>query len=160
MKYKKLRMENFLDRLRMFCPRMDNFRLFLEDYNERLRMLLPQKLSQETVQLGHLRIRMYQAWSHTDLQQKRLILKSCWKDMAANVQQRISTSRQLLQAEFFLLDSLSPFAVLRRGYSITVRAATKEVIRNAAQVCTDEEIEINLGEGRLLGQVKKTFLTN
>jgi len=160
MKYIKLQMENTSNRLRMFCPKTDNSRLFLEDYNERLRMLLPQKLSHETVQLSYLRIRMCQAWSHADLQQKRFILKSCWKNMVANMQQRVSTSRQLLQAEFFLLDSLSPFAVLRRGYSITVRAITKEVIKNAAQVCTDEEIEIHLGEGRLLGQVRKTFLTN
>jgi exodeoxyribonuclease VII large subunit len=76
--------------------------------------------------------------------------------MVTSVQQRVSMSRQLLQTEFFLLDSLSPFAVLRRGYSITIRATTKEIIKNAAQVCTGEEIEIRLGEGRLFGQVKKT----
>jgi exonuclease VII large subunit len=80
--------------------------------------------------------------------------------MVANMQQQISTSHQSLQTEFFLLDSLSPFAVLRRGYSITVRATTKEVIKNAAQVCTDEEIEIHLGKGHLLGHVRKTFLAN
>jgi len=160
MKYMKFQGENFLDRLRKSCPKMDNSRLFLEDYNERLRILLPQKLSHETVRLSYLHIRMCQAWSRTDLQQKRFILKSCWKNMVANMQQRVSTSRQLLQTEFFLLDSLSPFAVLRRGYSITVRGTTKEVIKKAAQVCTGEEIEIHLGEGHLLGQVKKTFLTN
>ena len=156
MKYIKLQIDNSLNRLRMFCPKADNSRLFLEDYNERLRTLLPQKLSREAVQLRYLHTRMYQVWSRTDLQQKSFILKSYWKSMVTSVQQRVSTSRQSLQTEFFLLDSLSPFAVLRRGYSITIRATTKEIIKNAAQVCTGEEIEIHLGEGCLFGQVKKT----
>jgi exodeoxyribonuclease VII large subunit len=159
-KYLRLQGENFLNRLRMLCPKMDDFRLFLEDYSERLRMRLPQKLSHETDQLRHLRIRMYQRGPHADLRQKRFILETCGKNMTAAINRRIAASGQSLRTAFSLLDSFSPLAVLRRGYSVTLRVATKEVIRNAAQVCADEEIEIHLGEGRLIGQVRKTFPAN
>ncbi|MDR2861473.1 MAG: exodeoxyribonuclease VII large subunit, partial [Syntrophobacterales bacterium] len=159
-KYSGLQMENFGKRLHMFCPKMDDYRLFLEDYNERLRMRLPQKLSHETDQLRYLRIRMYQAGLHADLRQKRFALKSWEKSMTAAINQRIAVSKQSLQTAFSLIDSLSPLAVLRRGYSITRHAVTKEVIRSAAQACAGDEIEIRLGKGRLLGQVREAFLAD
>jgi len=153
------RRENLWEKLYMLRPKTDDFRLFLEDYNERLRVRLPQKLSHETDRLRYLRIRMYQAGPQANLQQKRFILESCRKNMIAAIQQKNGISRQSLLRVLSLLDSLSPLAVLKRGYSIAVRRSTKEVIKSAAAVCMDEEIEVRLGEGRLLCLVRETFLT-
>jgi exodeoxyribonuclease VII large subunit len=53
------------------------------------------------------------------------------------------------------LDSLSPLAVLGRGYSIT-RRATGEVVRDAAQAAPGDAVEVLLGRGSLDCRVERT----
>jgi len=59
-----------------------------------------------------------------------------------------------LQTGMTVLDSLSPLAVLNRGYSITFRPATGEVIREAMKVAAGEEVTIVLARGELTASVK------
>ncbi len=47
------------------------------------------------------------------------------------------------------LNSLSPFAVLARGYSITMRPATGQVITDSENVLTGEDLVVRLSRGRL-----------
>lgn len=56
-----------------------------------------------------------------------------------------------------LLGSLSPLAVLERGYSITTRAETGEVLLRAHDVRRDEQLNVRLSDGSLLCEVKKTI---
>jgi exodeoxyribonuclease VII large subunit len=51
------------------------------------------------------------------------------------------------------LDSLSPLRVLARGYSLTVRAGTGEVVRDAAVLAAGDEIETRLASGKVRSRV-------
>jgi exodeoxyribonuclease VII large subunit len=47
------------------------------------------------------------------------------------------------------IDALSPLKVLSRGYSLSYRAATGEIVRRASDVSVGERIETRLAQGRL-----------
>ena len=55
-----------------------------------------------------------------------------------------------------LLESLSPLAVLRRGYSITTRNVTGEVLFQARDVHPGEELKIRLSEGSIVCEAKQS----
>jgi exodeoxyribonuclease VII large subunit len=53
------------------------------------------------------------------------------------------------------LDSLSPLAILRRGYSITRKTPSLQIVRSASQVREGEKVEVRLHEGTLLCGVER-----
>jgi len=57
------------------------------------------------------------------------------------------------------LDSLSPLAILERGYSICHRAADKSIVKDASQVSVAEELSVRLWRGELSCGVKKIVLS-
>ena len=52
------------------------------------------------------------------------------------------------------LDSLSPLSILQRGYSITRKVPTLQILREADQVCSGDEVEVQLHRGRLICEVR------
>jgi exodeoxyribonuclease VII large subunit len=53
------------------------------------------------------------------------------------------------------LDSLSPLAVLARGYSLT-RRPSGEIVRSVRQVAVGDEVDVLLSEGTLACRVNAT----
>jgi exodeoxyribonuclease VII large subunit len=66
---------------------------------------------------------------------------------------RREDARHVLRAAAQRLESLSPLAVLARGYSITVRAADGAVLRDAASVRIGELLHTTLAKGRVASRV-------
>lgn len=143
-------------RERLKDPRrlVDDYRLSLDDYSERMRMRLRHHLANNSDHLHHLHIRLGQASPRTRHRQIRFILESLFKNMVAAMRQRIVESHQALRNDLSLLESLSPLAVLHRGYSMTLRPQTGEVIREVAGVREGEELMILLAKGQLTASVK------
>jgi exodeoxyribonuclease VII large subunit len=52
------------------------------------------------------------------------------------------------------LDSLSPLAVLGRGYSITERIPSGELVRSSGQLASGDRIRTRLGEGSVVSRVE------
>jgi exodeoxyribonuclease VII large subunit len=63
--------------------------------------------------------------------------------------------RHRLQTLAGRLDSLSPLAVLGRGYSLT-RTPTGEIVRDAAGVTPGDAVEVLLARGALECRVERT----
>ena len=53
------------------------------------------------------------------------------------------------------LDSLSPWAVIERGYSICRKIPGKEIIRRLEQIEVGTKIEVIISDGKLLSKVEK-----
>jgi len=58
------------------------------------------------------------------------------------------------------LNSLSPHAVLNRGYAIVTRVSDGEVIKRADQVNPDENVYIQVSRGNLIARILKTTQEN
>jgi len=67
---------------------------------------------------------------------------------------RLQNMREGITALGGRLDALSPLAVLKRGYSITRRAGSKQNLRNVAKIKPGDEIETRLAEGVIRSRVE------
>ncbi|MBN1545653.1 MAG: exodeoxyribonuclease VII large subunit, partial [Syntrophaceae bacterium] len=124
-------LDAFQKRLRDPRRIIDDRRLTLDDYEDRMKIRLRQHLLNTSSYLAHIRVRLAQASPGMQNRQRRFILESYWKNMIAAMRHRIGDLRRTLKTEMSLLESFSPLAVLNRGYSITFRSATEEVIRDS-----------------------------
>lgn len=74
------------------------------------------------------------------------------KGMETLIRSRMDTFRNLLRGEVALLDTLSPLAVLKRGYGI-VRVADGSIIREAGMLAVDESVNVRVASGRFTARV-------
>ena len=75
--------------------------------------------------------------------------------LIASFTRRCDRARSGLRAAVARLDSLSPLAVLGRGYSLT-RARTGEFVRSASQVKAGDDVQVLLQRGSLDARVTAT----
>jgi exodeoxyribonuclease VII large subunit len=75
--------------------------------------------------------------------------------LIASFTRRCDRARSGLRAAVARLDSLSPLAVLGRGYSLT-RARTGEFVRSASQVKAGDDVQVLLQQGSLDARVTAT----
>ena len=71
----------------------------------------------------------------------------------------VEIQRQRVSGILGKLDSLSPLAILKRGYSITRRLPSLQILREAAHVTQGDKVEVRLYRGTLLCDVEKTQKT-
>ncbi len=75
------------------------------------------------------------------------------KGLNKNISQVLSGKLLALEKRMDRLNSLNPLSVLRRGYSITSRVSTGEIIKDADGVRVGEEISVKLHRGKLFCRV-------
>ena len=73
--------------------------------------------------------------------------------LVRGIRRRVGTAHDRLNGTAACLESLSPLAVLSRGYSITQRADDGEIVRSAGDVEAGELITTRLHEGQLISRV-------
>ena len=89
------------------------------------------------------------------VRERRVFLGSLEKDIV-NYWHRYFRDREArLNKSAALLSSLSPLAVLQRGYSITRRVPDGKIIRQAGELTLDERVNIQLAEGNFQARVEK-----
>jgi exodeoxyribonuclease VII large subunit len=67
---------------------------------------------------------------------------------------RVDAAQRRVELAMRALHAVSPMATLDRGYAIVTRASDGAVLRSAAEVHPDEEIEARLSKGRVRARVK------
>jgi exodeoxyribonuclease VII large subunit len=71
------------------------------------------------------------------------------------MRQRLRLARGRVEGAAAQLESLSPLAVLGRGYSITQRAADGRVVRNAAELTAGEQVTTRFAQGQAVSRVER-----
>ena len=89
------------------------------------------------------------------LHQRRESLLLSRRRLQELVQGHLRTGRNRFEAMEARLRLLGPEQVLARGYSITMDAATSEVLRNAAEVAAGQRLKTRLKQGEILSRVEK-----
>lgn len=74
--------------------------------------------------------------------------------LARSARQRAAHARSHLAALTARLESLSPLAVLSRGYSVTVRADTGEVVRDSSSLAPGDLLRTRLEHGQVISRVE------
>jgi exodeoxyribonuclease VII large subunit len=78
------------------------------------------------------------------------------KRLLQTIKHSIESWRQRLEGRMGQLESLSPLSILQRGYSITRKIPSLEILRDSGQVKEGDQVEVRLFRGKLVCGVEKS----
>jgi len=133
------------------------FRLALDDRWERCRFIEQQRLSAEKQKLLLQQTRLLQAGPLRRIRDTRLEIENLEKRLNSACRLKLEQVRRNWSVSTTLLDSLSPLAVLQRGYSIARTLPEGKIIRDAAMLTVGDSLEIRVQKGRLETEVTRIF---
>jgi exodeoxyribonuclease VII large subunit len=87
---------------------------------------------------------------------QRLFALESSKRLEQYFKHTIGIERERLKGLMGQLDSLSPLSILQRGYSITRKIPDLEILRDSAQVCRGDQLEVRVHRGSLVCEVRET----
>lgn len=132
-----------------------DFSIHLDDLHERIQRALAQRTQMMKSKLQHLALGLQNQNPERQIREKRIFFGNLEKDFMKGWDRYFRDRGERLKKNAALLSSLSPLAVLQRGYSITRRLSDRKIIRRAGELTLNERVSIQLAEGIFQAQVEK-----
>jgi exodeoxyribonuclease VII large subunit len=123
--------------------------LRLDELAERLRMGAQRGLHERGIRLGGLRTVLFSAGPSHRIRTYAIRTESARRDLGRLARYGLEMRRQRVREAAGCLGSLSPLSVLSRGYSITRRLPSRQILRCAREVRKGDPVEILLAKGRV-----------
>ena len=136
--------------------KIEEYFLRMDDLASRLRLLTSWTLKREREKQIHLCEKLFLRNPMERLKNLRLFILEDRRQMEQLIRHAIDIHRHRLGGTSGKLDSLSPLSILQRGYSITRKIPSLEILREAAHVQEGDRVEVKLFQGKLLCGVEKT----
>jgi len=148
---------HFLDR-RLVDPkrRLQDLRLIVDDRLERLQLAFARHMERLQTHHSHLYKRLLLVRPIKIIQHYQSIVHQLHRDLTLHCRRQLENRRFQLKGFASKLESLSPLAVLGRGYSISFRLPEKAIIRKASDVQPGDEVLIRPAQGLLICTVRKS----
>lgn len=132
-----------------------DFSIRLDDLRERISRALRQRTQLLQNKLRHLELGLQNRNPERQVREIIILLNNLEKDIINGWKCYLRDREERLKKNAALLSSLSPLAVLQRGYSITRRLANGEIVRRASHLTFEERVSIQLAEGSIQAWVEK-----
>ena len=136
--------------------RTEEYFLRVDDLVNRLRFLATWTLRRKRERALHLNEGLVFRNPVQRLKNIRLLVSEKRKHLEQRIAYFFQIERRSVGVVLGKLDSLSPLAILRRGYSITRKLPSWQILRDATQVGEGDKVEVKLHRGTLLCSVEKT----
>ncbi len=136
--------------------RIADQRLYVDDRLDRLELAMSRLIEQKRSRYLHLHQRLRLREPRTRIADLGKQLNRYGRELLLHVRRRLKDNDLRLQRLAAQLQSLSPLAVLARGYSITFRLPEQRVVRRYSDVRPGEAVRIRLLEGQLECVVDET----
>ncbi len=133
----------------------DHF-LRVDDLVNRFRILTSWILKRKREKSLHLSERFYLQNPIQRVKNLTLIISETRKRLGQTMSHSIEVERHKVEGFFGKLESLSPLSILQRGYSITRKLPSLEILREVVHVKEGDKVEVKLHRGTLLCGVEKT----
>jgi exodeoxyribonuclease VII large subunit len=127
----------------------------LDDLQARMSGVVRSRLDGLIVRVGGLERHLRLLNPMERIRMQRRHLTALWKDLSGWVDRRLAVLNGELKAAAGKLDSLSPLAILSRGYSICMRLPGQEIVKESAGLVAGDEVEVRLHRGRLHCDVRE-----
>jgi len=75
--------------------------------------------------------------------------------LSSRIKHQVELYEERIKKDSQRLDSLSPRAIIERGYSICRKVPGKEIVKRLKQIEIDTKIEIIISDGKILSKVEK-----
>jgi exodeoxyribonuclease VII large subunit len=135
--------------------RLDNLRLTVDDRMERLTLAIKRRLEKVHDLYIHLHGRLLYLNPEARIQRGSAELNRLCKELMLYHHRILDGYRLRYEQNIARLESFNPLSVLRRGYSITYRAADGKVIRSYTETRPGDIVDVRLADGRLECMVDK-----
>jgi exodeoxyribonuclease VII large subunit len=135
--------------------RIEEHLLRVDERVNRMILVMSWTLKRDKEQHLHHRSNLFLRNPLQRIQNLRLLLSQREKELVQDTRHGIEIRKKRLEGMLGKLDSLSPLAILRRGYSITRKPPSLEIVTSASQVREGEKVEVRLHEGTLLCGVER-----
>jgi exodeoxyribonuclease VII large subunit len=132
-----------------------NLQIQLDYLRERLRAALYQKKQNLCSELRQLDLRMQHQSPASQIYEKKILLKNIQENMMKSFSYRLAALRDQLRKNSAVLESLSPLAVLQRGYSITRSTASGMIVRQAEALSIGADVNVQLAKGNFKAKIEK-----
>jgi len=151
------RLAGFLKRLRDPKRRLADIRIALDDFGERMRISVARLQAARRREWQNLVLRLGHKSPRGRIVEYRTLLGGLGKSLGALWEKQAQRRKDRVRSALALLDSLSPLAVLRRGYSITRLLPEGVILRRADSAAVGRDISVLLSAGRLEAKITKIF---
>ncbi|MCE5211654.1 MAG: exodeoxyribonuclease VII large subunit [Deltaproteobacteria bacterium] len=134
-----------------------NLKINVDDFRERLAAAFYRQKQNLGNELRQLELRLEHQSPAMKIREKKILLKNIQKDLSGSFLRHLALLKDRVQKESALLESLSPLAVLQRGYSITSRIAGGEIIRQTDDLAVGDDVNVRLAKGSFNAKIEKIF---
>ncbi|MBW1981558.1 MAG: exodeoxyribonuclease VII large subunit [Deltaproteobacteria bacterium] len=152
----KERLESRQQRLRHPRTMLVDMRMRLDDNGQRLEAALRRLMVDRQQLVSREAARLVHASPASMISALTMTMRQLEKNLQLFSRQAVASKRQALERSLSRLETLSPLAILARGYSITTTWPAGEIVRSARDVQTDDLVQVRLHEGALRCKVTKT----
>jgi len=136
-------------------PLLSDIKNKLVNYKESLYTCIKQKLEQKRLLIRSFNADSLEVRFRTIQQPLLNRYENAKTNLIKNMDDKIKDIRNRIKSSRDILESSSPEAIFKRGYSM-VRRKDGSLIRNANQVSADELIEITPAQGKILAKVTES----
>jgi len=141
-------------RLKHPQAQIDKQKARLSAAEHRLAQRFRADFKQASVELSGLQKRLHRQLPTQHIAQQYDVLTGLRKQLDRLMQLQLDAGKKALGQQVRTLAAVSPLNTLERGYSITTRQHTAEVVTRAEEVEMGEMVEVRLLEGQLACEVK------
>ncbi len=135
--------------------KIEEYYLRVDDLVNRLRLLSSWVLKGRGEKFLHLRQSLLHRNPIHRVNTLRNFIIETKRSLGQNAKYSIEIQRQRVRGLIGKLDSLSPLSILQRGYSITRKLPSLQILRDASHVRKGDNVEVKLFVGTLICDVKK-----
>jgi exodeoxyribonuclease VII large subunit len=136
--------------------KIEEYFLRMDDLVNRLRLLTLWTSKRWREKQFHLSEKLFLRNPIERVKNLRLSISEDRRRMEQFIKHRIEIDRHRVAGTLGKLDSLSPLSILQRGYSITRKVPSLQIVRDAFCVLQGDKVEVKLFRGNLLCSVEKT----
>jgi exodeoxyribonuclease VII large subunit len=135
--------------------KIEEYFLRADDLVNRFRILTSWILKRKRERSLHLSERLSLQNPIQRVKNLRLAISEIGKRLGQTMRYSVEIQRQKVEGIFGKLGSLSPLSILQRGYSITRKFPSLQILRDAAHIREGDKVEVRLHKGTLLCGVEK-----
>ena len=134
--------------------KVEDYFLRVDDLMNRVRFSFTWRLKGTRERYSHLHEKLCLRHPAQRIDTLRGRTEQLTKTLTRNVKHAIELRKQRLNGTWGKLDSLSPLSILQRGFSITRKLPSLEILKTTARVRVGEKVSVRLHEGTLFCAVE------
>lgn len=134
-----------------------NWKITVDEFKERMVLAWKSKKQNRHHHLKQIELRLAHQNPVLTTRDRKNLIQNRQKDLHNHFMARLTATKERLLKNAAVLESISPLAVLQRGYSITRHLDNGEIIRQTDGLNEGDHVNVLLAKGNFNARISKVF---